>query len=661
MALDPVAFIESIRARLNGYEPDYDWKPTTEPPKGFDRSLTRCAPPELPKFAGNVEEARLIIRQSIEEYLSIQVPNYMLLVKTLPGTGKTTAAVEIIDTIMAKAGRVGYAGPRHDFFHDVIAKTQKPEQWYEWLPRQAEDPDEGQIQTCRYTSQITTWLNKGYPAMDFCSGVCGWDYVNDRCLYHRQKLRKERVIYIQHQHVTLGHPMEFSILFGDESPLTAFTHEWNIPARWIMPPGMDPSDDIAEILNTMTAIAGMTDKPVMGTSLLEMLGGAQYVLDACEAYTIPADAIAYSGSIHYPEQAADKPYFHLPSLVHLLIREAHQAIQGIDAPQRVIVTKGHLTLLLRHSIHDKLPAHIIWLDATGRPEIYQKIFKREVKVIDAQPRMQGRIRQVIDRANGKQSLILDGKRTYRAGQAEQLIRKIIKDYGYQRPSVISYMDLVKDIEDIQSGHYYASRGTNVHEDADAMFMVGAPQPAIYDAVKIAKMIYFERDTAFKVSWVTREKRYRYIDEDGHGRQYPVSGFWDDPDLQAVLEALREDEILQAAHRGRPVNHPVDIWLLTNIPIDGLPPDELLTMREIMGAPERVDIFKWDKVQELMEKLDQISISDLVEIGVHYETASRYIDLIAGFPGWEKSVSRSKKGRPTKLVIRPNKRGLHNKY
>lgn len=649
-----VAFVQDRLAKRRN-KPDFDWQPTVEPPQAvYERRLKPCPAPEWNPPAGDVSDARQIIRDAIRDYLSDPFPTEILLVKALPGTGKTTAAVEVVDEIAASGYRVAYAGPRHDLYQDVIAKSKTPAEWYEWLPRQAEDPDAGKIQTCNYVAQMAEWLNKGYPAMNFCSGVCGWDYVNKNCVYHAQKKRAERVIYIQHQHVTLGHPLKFHVIFGDESPLAAFTHGWRIPANWILPPGMDPTEPLTEVLYWLTLAAQSADRAVMGPELMEVLGGPETVLAACEVFEFPLSAIAY-GSIHRPEEVENAPYFHLPHLVDLLAREARQAAAGVDYPHRVIVAPGSLTLLLRRQ-PDDLPPHVVWLDATGRPEIYQKIFRRPVKVVDAMPRIHGRIYQVVDRANGKSAITGAGDDLpLKAQQLESLVKKIIQDHGYERPSIISFKGFVEKSELrklAKTGHFYAARGTNEHEDADAIFILGAPQSNIYDVVKLAKMIYFERDTAFRVEWSTREAVYNYVAPDGLGRSYPVSGFWNDPDLQSVLEMIREDEIIQAAHRGRPVNKPVDIWLLTNIPIPSLPPDDLLTMRKVMSAPEGVDIFKWERLQQIADESGQVFMSDLKKMGLSENTAKKYLKILEEM-GWERGArSPSGRGRPETGVIKP---------
>ena len=51
----------------------------------------------------------------------------------------------------------------------------------------------------------------------------------------------EAVIYVQHQHITNGHPLRFDVVFGDENPLQTFTRLWRIPARWVRPSGTDSS------------------------------------------------------------------------------------------------------------------------------------------------------------------------------------------------------------------------------------------------------------------------------------------------------------------------------------------------------------------------------------------------------------------------------------
>src|SRR3972149_8208337 len=224
---------EQIRRLLDLKKTSQDWQPTSEPPTFYQRELRVCEPPEIPPPVGSLEEARTVIRDGMIPYLDEPFPTELLLVKALPGVGKTTAAVEIVDTLPRSGLRIAYAGPRHDLYVDIIAKSGDPRLWDAWLPRQAEDKDNGKMQTCVWPGQIDTWLKKGYKGIDFCSGVCGWDYIKNDCVYYAQQKRTEPVIYVQHQHIAIKHPLKFDVIFGDESPLSAFTHEWKIPAAHI--------------------------------------------------------------------------------------------------------------------------------------------------------------------------------------------------------------------------------------------------------------------------------------------------------------------------------------------------------------------------------------------------------------------------------------------
>lgn len=645
---DLVRYIEAIRAQA----PDPDWKPKIPEQNYPDRRLKVCAAPAMDGEEGiSVHEARADMRDVMSDYMESVDPRSMLLIRPSPGTGKTQAAVEMVDRLIAAGHRVGYAGPRHDFFLDVIAKSSSPENWYEWLPRQAGSDDKKE--TCRYPVQIQTWLNKGYEAMDFCSGVCGWDYIKV-CPYHAQKARREAAIYIQHQHITMGHPLEFTAVIGDESPLGAFMRNWEIPARWVQPPGMDAADPVTEIVNRLADVVYRTTRPVSGPELYAAFGGPEEVIAALQGFEIPIDALGES-TIHVPEDAANAAYFHLPALASLMLRECKAIESDGDCIHRVIAAPGELHLLIRRKVNEKLPNHVIWLDATGDALIYAELFNRTVRVYDARPEIKGKVFQVVDRANGKGAIKPKKKEKEETGdelhakQAKTLIGRIIKDRGYTSPAVISFKGL--EFDGMDFGHFYASRGTNAHEDADSLFVLGTPQPPIFHVVEMAKMIFFDRDRPFDTTWYAKDQAYPFKDAEGLGRCYPVSNFWNDSDLRRVLSVFREDEILQNAHRSRPVNHSTDIWLLTNIPVWSLPPDELLTMREIIGAPDGVNIWKWEKVKKLIDESDVITIADLVEVGLHYETASEYLAIITGLPGWEAGAVRSKHGKPARVAVK----------
>ncbi len=647
--------------RLKQAEPrESPLPPEPEYLKGLFRELRTIPAPESARQEGiSVGEARQRIRDALGSYLAGPAES-MLLIKALPGIGKTTAAVEIAEQLAAEGRRVLYAGPRHDFYGDIMAIARRPELWYEWLPRQKEDLERRKIQTCGHVEAINTWMHRGYRGIEFCERVCGWDSVKV-CPYHVQKNRREPCIFGQHQHITLGHPLKFDVVIGDEDPCQVFQWKWSIPARWVYV-HVDPVDPLAEVLHILAGLADDAKEVTHGGELLARLGGPGQVLAACTDFCMPVDASVLAPDIHDDGDVADVPYAHLQHLVPLLAREARAAQAGQDYPHRVIAGKGHLTLLLRHTPNDQLPDHVVWLDGTGNRRLYEACFRRQVTVVDAQPSLRGRIFQVHDRSNGKASLLdKNNEPTGKAPQLEAQVQRIIETRGYKSPAIISYVKLIEQTQtfrDLMHTHFYAARGTNALEEADSLFILGVPQPPLVELESLAAMLFWERMAPFASEWVCKDVAYNYCGPDGQGRCYPASGFWSDPDLQAVLWSVREAELIQAAHRARPVLRDVDIWLLFNLPIWELPPAELLSIADVFGAPRGVDAYQWPRVVEVAERCSRergaVTSVDLVrDLGLARHTALKYIDLLVQERGWIAEAAASEgPGRPPRRARLP---------
>jgi hypothetical protein len=618
--------LNPIRAQLQGLPAE---APSPLEPDGpLQRRARSCPPPDYAiRAPPSLDQARADMRAAIDAYLALPAPEHMLLIRAVPGVGKTTAGVETAEACAARGWRVAYAGPRHDFFVDVTAIAQHPKRWYEWLPRT--EGNETVPETCREVKGINPWLQKGYQGIDYCAGVCGWDYVNNRCVWHRQKGREEPVIYIQHQHVASGHPMDFRVLIGDENPLQAFLWQWDIPADQVRPKDMPYDEPLTEILIKLAGLCA-SETPLKGLELMDGLGGPAEVLAACEGFVLPATALA-AADVHSSFQAEAADYFHLPKLVPLLVREAEAARDDRLYPPRLIAGKGKLILNLRRYPDARLPAHVIWLDATGNEHIYHELFGRPVQVVEAAPQMQGHVTVVTDRTNGKGD--------FKAEQAAQLVRKIVADHGYTNPAVVTFKGAQDEIAGPwQSAHFYGARGTNRLEKCDALFVVGAPMPNRDVLIGLASQLYFDRMVAFGENWKSQYVAYRYVGLDGRGVEYPAGGFWGDKDLQALVWQRREAEIIQAVHRARPVLRAVPIYLLSNLPIPELPVDRLATAAELLGSkkPEKVrSLYDWDRLEAFVAGRDLVAPKDIRDaLGVKWETAKRYWQLLLDTGEWE---------------------------
>jgi hypothetical protein len=615
----------------------------------------------------SVDVGRQQIRDAIIAYLADPDPGYMLLIAAPAGIGKTTIAIETAEQAsMLKHMRVLFAGPRREFWNDILQELRKsterhPAFWYEWQPRTL-GQGQGVGMTCRYADRIKLWQERGYQSRDFCSNphICGWSYMNDGCAYHAQSKRTEPIIFVQHEHIALAHPLmkQAGLVIGDEWPLRAFLNPWEIPLKQIVPAKMrDEESALASILRSLRDMAiyppDKEDGPYWhGAALMTGLGGAERVARICEASSLDLGAVALAPELYAPEHVEDVPFFHLPSLIALLRRESAEALAGREYISRVLVGSEGLMLLLRRT-PTQLPAHVIWLDATGDAALYERLFNRPVRLVKPNVEMQGKVYQVYASRNNKHALENEeAKRDHIKAQIDIITAR------YERPAVITFKGLVPELAgDMSASHFGGNRGTNQMQGCDALAVVGTPQPSITDILRMAAILFHERMTPFRTEWSTRVLPFEGTDK-GH----TVSGFWDDTDLQLLLSQLREAELIQAINRARPLIQPVDIWLLSNIAIPGMPV-ELVSLRdpELFNAPKGVDLYIWSKIKawavdhEAMH--GYVTTVDLVQrFGISKPAASKYIDLIAEDQDWPivKATGRGRgKGSNPKAAGRQN--------
>lgn len=635
--------------------------PTPEEPKhifGLQRALSECDPPDLTRVRGqSIEQARQVIAKAMREYALIEHPEHILLIPAPPGTGKTWAGVDFAHWQFERTNRrVFYAGPRHDFFADILGAAQgqghDTGQWYEWLSRKTDD-ENALNHTCNHADNINTWMRRGYKGLDFCSKVCHWDYINNGCPYHKQKQRPEPLIFGQHAHVTLGHSMsdDFSIVIGDENPMGTFIKETRIPSKWILPPNAPYDEPLTEILNEMRRLCDNGAR-LHGPDLMKMIGPHR-IIDACQRFVMPVGAAVMTPSIHEASEAENVPWNYLPEFVPMLEMEAMATAAEVEFLHRIYLSETGLEFLSRQYVNEQMPEHIIWFDATGKADLYEALFGRPVQVADVRPELTGRVFQVIDRANGKSSLIDQNKeQTHRVSQMKAQIEHITRNY--QNPGIITFKALADIFDKIQTGHFYGNRGTNAFENCDVLVVAGTPQPPLFQIERLAKSIWRKRMRPFDPTWYAQPRRFMYEDN-GQGYAYPVS-MYADPELNAILWQYREAEIIQAAHRLRILRYDKPVYLLTNIPIDELPPFKLLTIRDLMDAPEGVDVFLWSNVldwaDEQFNKFEAVTTSDFVnKFGINKRTALKYMDALVEGGDWELAIVKSTGGRPPKAIRR----------
>lgn len=149
-------------------------------------------------------------------------------------------------------------------------------------------------------------------------------------------------------------------------------------------------------------------------------------------------------------------------------------------------------------------------------------------------------------------------------------------------------------------HYHANRGLN-RSECDAVICIGAPHPAVDDLERMAELLAM--DTDMRVGGEEHSTRadapnppvYRKLlfeDDNGQGRAVPTKAYTGL--VGDMFRASREDELVQATHRIRPVlaDDTKHVYLLTNVPTD-IPIDSAVTFDELadpiqamLPVPER---------------------------------------------------------------------------
>jgi hypothetical protein len=138
-------------------------------------------------------------------------------------------------------------------------------------------------------------------------------------------------------------------------------------------------------------------------------------------------------------------------------------------------------------------------------------------------------------------------------------------------------------------HFGNIRGTNEFEDHEVVIVLGREQLSPRDAERLAKAIWYDTKRPIRGISADPKGRVQYPREwraynmrDNSRREVRVR-IHPDRRVQAVVEQIREAEMVQAIDRLRLIHSPrkKTVIILCNIPLD-IPVDELVTWRELVG-------------------------------------------------------------------------------
>lgn len=605
--------------------------PTVEKARRRTPQLSqREMPQPPPQHAYSVEELRDWAWREMSEYLASPLVTNRLLLRLPAGTGKTFLGVKLALLAQAQGLRVAYVVPRHDFFQNLLTTAAKQgataDHFYQWLPRTAQTAT--MPETCHLTEPITTWMQRGYRGATFCRLVCGFHFMQSGCAYHQQPqhIQWQRsmigvhpIVVLQHQHIVTGHRMlaDFDLLIGDESPIGVYSHFRTIPAAALLSdPTIALDSPFFSMLNRMRRIAEQLPddgQTLSGDRLLNELGGAAAIVESIDATLFNLDVMPALFDAHDALQAG---YAFAYDCAMLLKREATRRLNDEPTIERIYLDRRGLHMFMKHRTNHELPSKVIWLDATGDATLYERVVGWRICDLYRHARLDGGVFQVTESVFNKTAMIAQKRPTPKAMQLKRIIDHLIQKHQYENPLIVTYSELCPIFAPHQTTYFYGNRGSNTFEDCDAVFVVGSPQPPAQQIETMAKMLFFDRDEPFKSMWCSTLRAYPETDQ-----QLPVSGLWLDPDLSLLLDQLREAEIVQSAHRIRPILRPKPIWLFTNIPIADLPPTHLYSLLDALQVGDA----------DHLNATTFLDVLDIVDVALDqhgYCTAQMLCDMLA---------------------------------
>lgn len=570
-----------------------------------------------------IDQAQAYIRDQIMAYLAEENPAEMLLIQVDPGAGKTTMLVQIAEWYAEQQQyaehqkRVFWCLPRHDLYPDVVKHAKTPEWWYHWIPRSGIEKLEVEA-PCRYHTEIALWMQKKHPGKEFCDNprICGFDYINKHCPYWAQKETRHPIVVGVHQHLISGHMLQqqVGLVIGDEYPIGMFAGDLHVPARHIVPYDMPHDQPFTEMVNILQSLALDQEEGIIsGRALLDHLGGPRDVLEACQLFEELADEEqTREVRLRTVDAVEQAPYKHIGMLRTYLAKEASAALDPKLADgyiERLSIKNKMLCYATRHELREEFKQiHMIWLDATANKDAYEKAFDRKVRSVKVNIQKQGRTFQIHSSLNSRHAMFDYDQKTKtaipkpHAHKIKEQLRYIIQQYEYQNPLIITYQALEPFFAELgQTAGLSANRGTDRFNGCDAVFVVGRQEPSGDAVIKLAAALAFDRMHLFDGTKSDRQVTFNYLDAEGYSYSYPKTDYWFEPLLRALLWQIREAEMLQSAHRGRPIWNVCDIWLFTNVAVDELPLDGLYEFADICQSPAGIDPNKWIKLKAFIDQ------------------------------------------------------------
>ena len=310
------------------------------------------------------------------------------------------------------------------------------------------------------------------------------------------------------------------------------------------------------------------------------------------------------------EENGEIPLNFVSDLANVLFDEYQKYKKDADYNSRLALSKtAQKKKQLRINLRRYLAiskCRLILLDAFGNAELLSKLTGRQIEAWTMPMALDAEVTQIVDGYYGITTMWEKKAKSEGGGIPKKALEKRLipaaKNIASQDPEgtlIITWKLIHQHIEKLQTegkfdnrvavDHFGNVRGSGEYEHYRQVIIIGAPSIDEVELLQMANCIWHDDpepldDTAIKDgNW--RPYQYREA-ETGNGYAVEVREFKDER-LNLLLKTYREYEIAQAVHRIRPLLYSGErkIWLLTNLPIDELPPTKVTDLNEIIAEAD----------------------------------------------------------------------------
>lgn len=588
---------------------------------GFDAENRSKMQPMLgelktPFDTGSVEEIRDDIKGQILSYLRDE-PEKALLIETDPGSGKTVTVAQTLANLpkdLKQYKRIFWAAQRHDMYEEIAPHIPNLKHI---RPKIGEDDDfpvsdDSKVGLCiveENIEKIRFMRDKGWPELE-TKKVCLYCHIGVKNCEYFLQWNHNGSFFAPQQHLITSRIQENKIKFGviviDENPASVFEKETVVT-----------QDDINEMIELLQKKTFPRQELVVRllealkrtiTSHKKLTQGYEIIKDWDSKIRLYRGEDTKQVNIIPPETKSDAGLHHLindidqttfwnkwSDFIENASPEAlpknwlaplfnavkqQKMVFDVEHNSRIYVKKrnGHMVLgMLENKKIENEENPLIFLDATAELSEYKRLVDREILHFRKKIKLENPVYHLTEGEYPLETIMPDSEKSRRSRNRLLRITKAIIECGestlvvstmpFHNKYLVKYLKNARPSKEYFTGYYRNIRGSNEYEDCDQIVLIGVANPNM-DEIHIREQAR-RVEEKYLSNKVTKDLR-RYGDSQ-IGRPTRV---YEDLRMNNTLKQKREDEMLQAIYRIRPLQNPhKKIWILTAIPLD-LPAKEI---------------------------------------------------------------------------------------